>query len=61
MVKDVMVCEMDYSEKEVEFIVNGYQPIIDRIGYFENPRDWAEKIDLAMKENITPDMWMQIL
>lgn len=57
-VKNVLIEQMNYSRKEVDYIMDGYQPVIERIGYFENPAEWAEKIDLAMKRNITPEMWM---
>ena len=51
----------DYTKHEAVMVVNGYKSVMERIGFFENPIIWAEKIDEAMKRHITPDMWLNIL
>lgn len=60
-VVDFMINGLSYSEKEAESTVRGYYSVIERIGFFDNPKDWALKLDEAMRYNITPDMWHNVL
>lgn len=60
-VVDFLINSLRYSEKEAIWVVNGYYSIIERIGLFDNPKDWALKLDEAMRCNITPDMWHNVL
>ena len=60
-VVEFLVDQFRYSEKEAVNVVIGYVSVIERIGYFDNPKDWADKIDEAMRYNITPDMWHSVL
>lgn len=50
-----------YTKEEAIFVVNGYASIVDRIGEFENPNQWAAKLDEALESHITPDMWLNVL
>lgn len=58
---NVLIDGFYYSEKEAVSIVNGYNSIMTRIGFFDNPKDWAMKLDEAMRYHITPDMWHNVL
>lgn len=60
-VADLLISGFRYSEKEAASIAKGYYSVIERIGFFDNPMDWALKIDEAMRYNITPDMWHEVL
>lgn len=60
-VVEFLINGLRYSEKEATVIVNGYYSVMERVGLFENPRDWALKLDEAMRYNITPDMWHAVL
>ncbi|QST02030.1 hypothetical protein IMZ31_21505 (plasmid) [Pontibacillus sp. ALD_SL1] len=50
-----------YSHQEAMMVVEGYKEVITKIGFFENPFIWASKIDEALNNHITPDMWMPLL
>lgn len=56
-----LIALFDYSEKEAIFVVGGYGSIVEKVGFFDNPMDWAEKLDTAMEYHITPDMWHNVL
>ena len=56
-----LVTDFYYSQKEAMSIVKGYCSVIRRIGLFENTKEWAIKLDEAMKYHITPDMWLNVL
>lgn len=60
-VVEFLIDQFRYSEREAVNVVSGYVSVIERIGYFDNPKDWASKIDEAMRCNITPDMWHSVL
>lgn len=60
-VVEFLIDQFRYSEREAVNVVSGYVSVIERIGYFDNPKDWAFKIDEAMRYNITPDMWHNVL
>lgn len=58
---DNLITLFDYSEKEAINVVGGYCSIVERIGLFDDPFDWAEKLNAAMEYHITPEMWHNIL
>lgn len=60
-VADCLVNAFYYSKQEALYVVKGYYSVMERIGFFENPKDWAIKINEAMRSNITPDMWHNVL
>lgn len=58
---DSLINVFQYSNIEAEHVVKGYRTIVERIGAFNNPQDWARMLDEAMKLHITPDMWHNCL
>lgn len=60
-VVETLVSRFSYSLKESVTIVTGYRRVLEKIGSFDNPLDWAEKLDEAMRFHITPQMWLNVL
>lgn len=58
---ETLIESFNYSMVEAKSVVNGYRTVMNRIGLFDNPNEWAFKLDEAMRYHITPDMWLNIL
>jgi hypothetical protein len=46
-----------YTEAAAQKKVEEYYDVMERVGWYWAPEEWAEKLDYIIQQNISPEEW----